>query len=98
MMAGRLYHYVGPEPIRLKFHGPPRGRRVGTLDELRTWLDESRGGEAHDGEIAATFVIDAEGVLRLADRRSEHVACAGGGLVLSAGEMFFSVAGDGIAV
>jgi hypothetical protein len=36
-----------------------------------------------------TFVVDIAGVLRLAPRRSEHVVCAGGGEVLSAGEMSF---------
>ncbi|MEV8099679.1 hypothetical protein [Streptomyces sp. TLI_235] len=36
-----------------------------------------------------TFVVDAGGVLRLAARRSEHVVCAGGEEVLSAGEMSF---------
>ena len=35
------------------------------------------------------FVIDLTGTLRLAPRRSEHVACAGGGPVLSAGEIVF---------
>ncbi len=51
-----------------------------------------------DGLIAATFVIDAKGTLLLADRRSEHVACAGGGPVQSAGEMFFLVAGGHVEV
>jgi hypothetical protein len=36
---------------------------------------------------ALTFVIDANGSLRVAPRRSEHVACAGGEDVLSAGEL-----------
>lgn len=36
-----------------------------------------------------TFVVDQAGVLRLAPRRSEHVVCAGGGMVLSAGEISF---------
>jgi hypothetical protein len=47
---------------------------------------------------AATFVIDCQGDLLLPDRRSEHVACAGGGPVLSAGEMFLLVRGDGVEV
>lgn len=34
-----------------------------------------------------TFVVDVDGILRLAPRRSEHVVCAGGETVLSAGEM-----------
>jgi hypothetical protein len=36
-----------------------------------------------------TYVVDATGVLRLAPRRSEHVACAGGEAVLGAGEITF---------
>ncbi|MFF3336899.1 hypothetical protein ACFYWX_46680 [Streptomyces sp. NPDC002888] len=36
-----------------------------------------------------TFVVDVAGILRLAPRRSEHVVCAGGGAVLSAGEVSF---------
>jgi hypothetical protein len=42
------------------------------------------------GVVAATFVIDPDGILRLADRRSEHIACASGRCVLSAGAMFIS--------
>lgn len=43
------------------------------------------------GELAEsfTFVVDASGNLRLAPRRSEHVVCAGGGPVHSAGEVSF---------
>ena len=44
--------------------------------------------------MPATFVIDTDGRLRVADRRSEHVACAGGGDVQSAGEMFFLIDGS----
>jgi hypothetical protein len=39
------------------------------------------------GLITATFVIDSKAKLRLADRRSEHVVCAGGQPVCAAGEM-----------
>src|SRR5262249_13066838 len=45
----------------------------------------------------ATFVIDPDGSLLIADRRSEHVACAGGGPVRSAGEITF-VIGAGVEV
>jgi hypothetical protein len=43
----------------------------------------------------ATFVVDVDGALRLAPRRSEHVALAGGQDVLAAGEMRFVVNDDG---
>ncbi len=48
--------------------------------------------------IAATFVVDDQCMLLVADRRSEHVACAGGRPVLSAGEMFFRLANSGVEV
>src|SRR3954471_920390 len=85
----RLYRYVGPEAVRSRSVSAPGGRPISSREDLRAWLDgQDRSGAV--GQVAATFVIDPEGVLRLADRRSEHVACAGGGPVLSAGEMFFS--------
>ncbi|MEV6206971.1 hypothetical protein [Kitasatospora sp. NPDC051914] len=36
-----------------------------------------------------TYVVDGAGILRLSPRRSEHVVCAGGEAVLSAGEIGF---------
>jgi hypothetical protein len=93
-MRGKLYHYVGPEPIRLKSQRSPGGSRIESRADILSWLADSRGGGARRNMVAATFVIDAEGRLRLADRHSEHVACAEGGPVLSAGEMFFSSEGD----
>jgi hypothetical protein len=43
------------------------------------------------GSVIATFVVDAAGVLWVADRRSEHVACAGRQAVRSAGEITFDI-------
>ena len=37
-------------------------------------------------------MVPLDGVLRLASRRSEHVACASGAPVLAAGEIFFESA------
>ncbi len=93
----RLYRYVGPEAVRSRSVSAPGGRPIPGREDLRAWLD-GQGRPGAVGQVAATFVIDPEGVLRLADRRSEHVACAGGGPVLSPGEMFFSAAKDGFVV
>jgi hypothetical protein len=51
-----------------------------------TWLAANPDAETE----GATFVVDPAGVLRIAPRRSEHVACAGGGAVLAAGEIRFA--------
>jgi hypothetical protein len=64
----------------------------GTPDDLGAWLSGCGRTEALE---PLTFVIDVGGILRLAPRRSEHVACAGGGPVLSAGEMTFGLGPDG---
>lgn len=76
-----LFPYVGPPgPAALARPGV-RGRAVRgprDLDPL----------PADPGE-PCTYVVDREGVLRIAPRRSEHVVCAGGEPVRAAGEMGF---------
>jgi hypothetical protein len=91
----RQYEYVGPAAIKTRVAGHPAGTRVSSAADLLAWVREA---ESERGLVAATFVIDQWGDLLLADRRSEHVACAGGGPVLSAGEMFFAILEDGFEV
>ena len=50
-------------------------------------MDQTLSGDL----IVATFVVDPLGDLLIADRRSEHVTCAGGKPVRSAGEMTFRI-------
>jgi hypothetical protein len=46
---------------------------------------------SRDHSVVATYVVDTDGRLWIADRHSEHVACAAGRPVLAAGEMTFHV-------
>jgi hypothetical protein len=64
-----------------------RYRYVGPNDLLS--LVTSSCGDAVDSARNGTFtfVVTTDGVLRIASRHSEHVVCAGGGEVLSAGEI-----------
>jgi hypothetical protein len=94
----RLYHYVGPAEIKARASGSPGGTRITSISNLLAWARGTGQLPGPDGLVAATFVVDAQGDLLLADRRAEHVACAGGGPVLSAGEMFFRSAGGRIEV
>jgi hypothetical protein len=77
-MSGKLYQYVGPDDIRSRSAAQPCGSIIEAPDDLRTWLTSSRPSGA-GGFVAATFVIDPDSRLRLADRRSEHIACAATG-------------------
>ena len=89
----RLYRYVGPAEIALGVRaasGRGGGVQVRSVADLAAWLAATRPQADAAGLLPATFLIDARGVLRLADRHAEHVACACGQPVRSAGEIFFA--------
>jgi hypothetical protein len=82
----RRYHYVGPAEIR------DQAVAVGCVcvdahASLDGWLRSRDRAELVE---PFTFVVALDGVLRLAARRSEHVALADGQDVLAAGEMTFA--------
>ncbi|MFB4282460.1 MULTISPECIES: hypothetical protein [unclassified Nonomuraea] len=72
--------------------GGPPGQVIRSAEELAGWL---AGRPPEEPAEPFTFVVDLDGTLRLAARRSEHVACAGGRPVLSAGEIAFERSADG---
>jgi hypothetical protein len=87
-VEGIAFGYVGDAHVG----GTAGGWPVGTPEEFAAWAATAA---ARDPDGVHTYVVGLDGVLRLAPRRSEHVACAGGGAVLAAGEIGF---GDGGAV
>jgi hypothetical protein len=97
-MSPRHYSYVGPSDIRQAASSSPAGSPINSPDDLLAWLAGHASDVAPDGTITATFVITRDGILRLAPQRSEHVACASGGSVLSAGEITFSPDAEVVAV
>lgn len=82
----RVYQYVGPAEVLAALRPLSSGHAVLAREDVTV------AGEPF------TFVIDVEGILRIAPRRSEHVACAGGGPVLSAGEITFERGAGGLEV
>ena len=87
----RIYPYVGPPSIAARVADRPAGFPVQSSQDVRRWIRGTGQTVNPEGQVIATFVVDESGVLRIADRRNEHVACAGGKPVLSAGEITFSV-------
>ncbi|MEV7683445.1 hypothetical protein AB0O64_33625 [Streptomyces sp. NPDC088341] len=83
---GRGYRYVGPADVKAAVRPGSDGSRIRSAADFDGWIAERPAAELAE---PFTFVVDTDGVLRLAPRRSEHVACAGGGSVLSAGEIGF---------
>lgn len=88
------YSYVGSSEIRRSVASHPVGTPISSMSDLAQWL----GGHPDAFTEGATYVVDLKGLLRLAPRRSEHVACAGGEEVLAAGEIRFRKAGDALSV
>ncbi|GAA3238793.1 TFIIB-type zinc ribbon-containing protein [Dactylosporangium siamense] len=82
----RRHRYVGPADL---LDQPAAADTVaaGTPADLARWLAGRARGDLTE---PFTFVVALDGVLRLAPRRSEHVALAGGRDVLAAGEMAFA--------
>lgn len=87
-MAARSYRYVGPEHVRAAAAGAPAGTAIRGPHDLERWLDD-HASDREGGLVPATFIVSLAGDLHIARRRSEHVACAAGQPVLSAGELFF---------
>lgn len=90
----RRYRYVGPEAIRAHWADRPPGRPVRQRADIVAWLTEVRSEEP----VLATFVVDAERVLRVEDYGYEHVACAGGREVWAAGVFGFERDGSVVTV
>lgn len=89
----RLYSYIGPDAIRERSVNAPRGRAINSLHDLRLFLSDAFGDRAAE-VVGFTYVVNLDGVLLVADRSSEHVACAGGQRVLAAGELFLEISRD----
>jgi hypothetical protein len=97
-MMPRAYRYVGPPEIRDRAVGRPGGTEIRNPNDVLKWAIEGSEEFSSDTLLAATFVIDVRRRLLIADRRSEYVACASGGDVFSAGEIFFAKDGRTVRV
>ncbi|MFE2418636.1 hypothetical protein [Streptomyces hokutonensis] len=87
----RGYRYVGPAEPRAAVRAGSGGRLISSKADFSGWIGERSAAEMAE---PFTYVIGMDGALRLAPRRSEHVTCAGGDKVLSAGEITFVRAVD----
>ena len=76
-MKLRRYSYVGPDELKRRLKRESHCIHVTNAADLAPWMAafSSPGRESH---IPATFIISTDEQLWIADRRSEHVACAAG--------------------
>ena len=85
------YKYIGPEERRDLFADDSIGTKVKSFEDVLKWIKETDQHLDHNTEVVATYVILKNRFMYIADRHSEHVACAQGQDVLSAGEITFFI-------
>lgn len=90
----KYYNYVGPKEIEIKATHQPTGIVMSCRGDLMAWIESHAKDVDRAGCVWATFIVDQSGSLRLADRQSEHIACANRKRVLAAGEIAFTLSGD----
>lgn len=87
--VAKLYQYVGPAEIREAVRDQPAGALIQQAHDVSEWLRTQGVTQASREATAVTYTIGEDMRLHIADRHSEHVACAAGGPVTAAGEMTF---------
>lgn len=69
---GQRYRYVGPAELKELVRAGGEGRSIRSAADFDEWVSALTLDELAE---PFTFVVDGDGVLRLAPRRSEHVVC-----------------------
>jgi hypothetical protein len=86
-----MYQYIGAKEILKQIDLEKIGKIISSPNDIKDWIINTQQICDNNNEIIATFVIDLYENLRINDRRSEHVVCANGENVLSAGEITFEI-------
>lgn len=94
----KSYHYVGQSTIRDKLNDVSNRHHVAIASQVIEWIQQTNQPKNPDDTITVTFIVDTDKQLWINDRYSEHVLCAQGGNVLSAGEITFEVIDDGVEI
>jgi hypothetical protein len=94
----RQYTYVGLHEIAQLLQHSPQRTLVQQAADVLHWIKDTGQPLGADDSVTATFIVDLKEQLWIADRHSEHVACAAGQNVLAAGEITFCLAKGQIRV
>lgn len=93
-----MYQYVGPKEILKQIKPEKIGTIIQSELDVKNWIGTTNQEIDINDEVTATYIIDLQEHLRINDRRSEHVVCANGQHVLSAGEITFEISKHEITI
>jgi len=94
----RTYVYVGLQSNLDRLPAHSARIEMSSSKYVLRWIKETNQPYEYDNVVVATFIVDINGKMWINDRRSEHVLCAHGENVLSAGEITFEISTDEIEV
>lgn len=86
-----VYPYIGPPEIRNRVSPDTSGMPVLSESDVLNWINETNQVTDEADTVTATYVVNQDCTMLITDRHSEHVACASGEPVLSAGEITFEI-------
>lgn len=89
----KRYFYSGSKELLKLVSLENTGSPIHSRNDLIEWVRTNNRNRKKEERITVTFVVNEKGDLMVADRHSEHVVCAGGKPVLSAGELAFAMEG-----
>jgi hypothetical protein len=86
-----LYSYVGPKELLELVSDDVDRICISSLSEVHKWLKRTNQILDRNNSVTSTYIIDIKGVIWIGDRHMEHVVCAKGQPVLSAGEITLTI-------
>ena len=92
------YKYIGPKDLLELIKDIGKGDIILSPQDVISWIKNT--DQILDGEnsVIATYIVNLNKELLIADRHSEHVVCAGGENVLAAGEITFTIENNIISI
>ena len=87
----KRYQYLGTQQPDQQLMQPSNRLRLVSARSILDWIKLYKPPRNPDKTVTLTFIVDLEGAMWINDRHSEHVFCANGGDVLSAGEITFEI-------
>jgi hypothetical protein len=94
----KLYSYIGPKEIRERVSLDIPGKIILSQRDVIDWIASTDQKIDKNNSVTATYVINDQYFLLISDRHDEHVACAGGKSVFSAGEITFEIIHDKVKI
>ena len=86
------YEYIGPSDILKRIKPQYKGATVTSIQDIKDWINHHQPTAKAGTILTCTFIINLDDQLVITDRHAEHVQCALGNLVKSAGEINFYIA------